>query len=70
MQHRALDLAAVAHRTLMEAARHPGIGHDPARPHRVGEGRMARDPVVDGAGKLAELTAAGSGMSGGRHDQL
>jgi hypothetical protein len=49
MQHLALDRAAVADRALVEAAGHPCIGHDPARAHRVGEGGMARDPVVDGA---------------------
>ena len=49
VQHRALDRAAPADRTLIEAARHPRVGHDAALAHRLGEGGMARDPVVDGA---------------------
>jgi hypothetical protein len=49
MQHRALDGAAKADRALVEAARHPRVGHDPAVAHGFGEGGMARDPVVDGA---------------------
>jgi len=49
MEHRALDRAVVAHRALVEAARHPRVGHDPAVAHRFGEGGMACDPVVDGA---------------------
>ena len=54
MQHRALDRAAVADRALVEAARHPRVGHDPALAHRLGEGGMARDPVVDGARRDVE----------------
>jgi len=49
VQHRALDRAAVADGAVIEAARHPRIGHDPPLAHRLGEGRVARDPVVDGA---------------------
>jgi hypothetical protein len=49
VQHRALDRAAPADRPLVEAARHPPIRHDPALAHRLGEGGMTRDPVVDGA---------------------
>jgi hypothetical protein len=49
VQHLALDRAAVADRALVEAARDPRVGHDPALLHRRGEGGVARDPVVDGA---------------------
>ena len=49
VQHLALDRAAVTDGALVEAARHPRVGHDPAVAHRFGEGGMARDPVVDGA---------------------
>ena len=54
VQHRALDGAVVTHRALVEAARHAGVGHDPALAHRFGEGGMARDPVVDGARRDVE----------------
>jgi hypothetical protein len=56
VQHRALDRAAEADRALVEAARDPGVGHDPAVAHRFGEGGMARDPVVDGARRDVEET--------------
>ena len=49
VQHRALDLVVVADRTLVEAARHPGIGDRAGLAHRRGERRMTGDPVVDGA---------------------
>jgi hypothetical protein len=48
VQHRALDRAVVADGPLVETARDPRVGHDPALAHRLGEGGMARDPVVDG----------------------
>ena len=54
MQHRALDGAAETDRALVEAARHPRVGHDPGVAHRFGEGGMARDPVVDGARRDVE----------------
>ncbi|MPZ29975.1 MAG: hypothetical protein GEV13_03075 [Rhodospirillales bacterium] len=54
MQHRALDRAAAAHRALVEAARHPRIGDDPALAHRFRKRRMAGDPVVDGARRDVE----------------
>jgi hypothetical protein len=54
VQHRALDRAAVADGAFVEAARHPRVGHDPARAHRFGEGGMGRDPVVDGARRNVE----------------
>jgi hypothetical protein len=54
MQDRALDRAAVADGALVEAARDPRIGHDPALAHRLGEGGMARDPVVDSARRDVE----------------
>jgi hypothetical protein len=54
VQHGALDLLLIAHGALVETARHPGIGHDPALAHRRGERRMRRDPVVDGARADAE----------------
>jgi hypothetical protein len=49
MQDRALHRAAVANGALVEAARYPRVGHDPSLAHRLGEGGMTRDPVVDGA---------------------
>jgi hypothetical protein len=62
MQDRALDRAAVAYGALVEAARHPRVRYDPALAHRLGEGRMARDPVVDGArGDVEEARQLGIG---------
>jgi hypothetical protein len=58
MQHRALDRAAPADGALVEAARHPRVGHDPALAYRFGEGGMARDPVVDGARRDIEEPAS------------
>ena len=49
MQHRARHLALVAHRALVEAARDAGIGQHAGLAHRLGEGGMGCDPVVDGA---------------------
>jgi len=34
VQHGALDRLLIAHGALVEAARHPGVGHDPALAHR------------------------------------
>jgi len=56
VQHRALDRTAPADGALVEAARHPRVGHDPPLLYRLGEGRMARDPVVDGARRDIEET--------------
>jgi len=49
VQHGALDRLLIAHGALVEAARHPGVSHDPALAHGRGERRVRRDPVVDGA---------------------
>jgi hypothetical protein len=56
VQHRALDGAVVADRAVVEAARHPRVGHDPSLAHRLGKGGMTRDPVVDGARRDIEET--------------
>jgi hypothetical protein len=62
MQHRALDRAAPADRALVEAARDPRIGHHATLAHRLGEGGMARDPVVDGTrGDIEEARQLGVG---------
>lgn len=62
MQHRALDRAVIAHRPLVEAARHLRIGHHLAGAHRGGEGGMAGDPVVNGARRdLEEVRQLGIG---------
>jgi hypothetical protein len=54
VQHRALDRLLIAHGALVEAARHPGIGDDPALAHRRGECGVRGDPVVDGTRADAE----------------
>jgi hypothetical protein len=54
VQHRALNRAVEADRTLVEAARHPRVGIDLALTHRRGEGGMGRDPVIDGARRDVE----------------
>jgi hypothetical protein len=62
VQHHALDRAVVADGTLVKTARHPRIGLDLARAHRLGEGGTARDPVVDGARRdLEEVRQLGIG---------
>jgi hypothetical protein len=68
VQHRALRGPVIADRALVEAARHLRIGQDLARPHRLGEGRVARHPIVDGARR--DLEESGQLGIGGAHQAV
>jgi hypothetical protein len=46
---RALDGSVVSDRARIEAARHLGVGDEPAAPHGLAEVGVPGDPIVDGA---------------------
>jgi hypothetical protein len=58
VRHGALDRRLIAHCPLEEAARHAGVGHEPAFAHRRGELGLVGDPVFDGAQADAKESAS------------